>query len=169
MAKTLQDLEKDLVETEKNCVDHTFLKQAANFVRDAAKMQAPGGTTGYLRNSIHATVNSSGKTSSAHIGTNLEYAMYVEFGTGPKGASKHKGIAPGVNPAYRSSPWYVPEDKLDPDAISRYHWQKYVGKDGTVFYRMYGQAAQPYLYPAMKDNENEIVQIIENGLVGAIK
>ena len=60
----------------------------------------------------------------------------------PKGQASHSGISPEVSVTYRSSPWYVHEDQIN---VGPYHFQK-IGE----FYKMYGQPAQPYLYPSFE-------------------
>ncbi|HEM5164059.1 TPA: HK97 gp10 family phage protein, partial [Streptococcus suis] len=75
-----------------------------------------------------------------------------EFGTGPKGAANHAGISPNVSVSYRSTPWYVHESQID---VGPYRFQK-IGE----FYKMFGQVAQPYLYPALKDNEERVTKNI---------
>ena len=86
--------------------------------------------------------------------TNLKYAPYVEFGTGPIGQANHSGISPEVSVTYKSSPWYVHEDQIN---VGPYHFQK-IGE----FYKMYGQPAQPYLYPALRDNQERVSKNISN-------
>lgn len=56
------------------------LKKGAKLVENSAKLLCPV-DTGQLRNSIHTTVGNDG----AIVGTNVEYAPYVEYGTGRKG------------------------------------------------------------------------------------
>ena len=81
--------------------------------------------------------------------------------------SHHEGVSPYYKKEYIPHPWLVPAEKLDPDAIEKYNWERVETEHG-VCYRMYGQAAQPFLYPAIKDNERTINSIIENGLSRAL-
>ena len=122
-------------------------------VQADAKRLAPG-NNGELRNSIKTRVKMDGDKVIGEVYTNLHYAPYVEFGTGPKGQASHSGISPEVSVSYRSSPWYVHEDQID---IGPYHFQK-IGE----FYKMYGQPAQPYLYPALRDNQERVSKNISN-------
>ena len=163
----IREFSKDLNALERACKSGKFLHEAAQYVRGAAVGLCPA-MTGTLRTTIGYSITSDGDISTAHIGTNSEYAMYVEFGTGPKGAANHAGISPEVNPAYRMSPWWVHESMLDPDAIDYYGWYSIRTKDG-VFYKIQGQAAQPFLYPALKDNEQTVNSIVENGIIGALR
>lgn len=120
---------------------------AKKVVQADAKLRVPS-NGGELRNSIKTRVKMEGDKAIGEVYTNLHYAPYIEFGTGPKGQASHAGISPDVNVSYRSSPWFVHEDQID---VGPYHFQK-IGE----FYKMYGQAAQPYLYPALKENHDRI-------------
>lgn len=126
---------------------------AIKVVQADAKRLAPG-NNGELRNSIKTRVKMDGDKVIGEVYTNLHYAPYVEFGTGPKGQSSHSGISPEVSVSYRSSPWYVHEDQIN---VGPYHFQK-IGE----FYKMYGQPAQPYLYPALRDNQERVSKNISN-------
>lgn len=122
-------------------------------VQADAKRLAPG-NNGELRNSIKTRVKMDGDKAIGEVYTNLHYAPYVEFGTGPKGQASHSGISPEVSVSYRSSPWYVHEDQIN---VGPYNFQK-IGE----FYKMYGQPAQPYLYPALRDNQERVSKNISN-------
>lgn len=103
---------------------------------------------GELRTSIKTRVKMDGDKVIGEVYTNLNYAPYVEFGTGPKGQASHSGISPEVSVTYKSNPWYVHEDQIN---VGPYHFAK-----RGEFYKMYGQPAQPYLYPALKDNHDRV-------------
>ncbi len=103
---------------------------------------------GELRTSIKTRVKINGDTVIGEVYTILNYAPYVEFGTGPKGQENHSGISPEVSVTYKSNPWYVHEDQIN---VGPYHFAK-----RGEFYKMYGQPAQPYLYPALKDNHERV-------------
>lgn len=61
------------------------VNKAAAIVEGGAKVDCPV-DTGLLRSSIHLTpANTSKNQVSAKVGTNVEYAPYVEFGTGARG------------------------------------------------------------------------------------
>lgn len=123
------------------------LHASKTIVQADAKLRAPA-NEGELRNSIKVRVKMDGDKVIGEVYTNLHYAPYVELGTGPKGQASHAGISPDVNVSYRSTPWFVHEDQID---VGKYHFQK-MGE----FYKMYGQPAQPYLYPALKENHDRI-------------
>ena len=74
-------------------------EQAEGYAKDLAPVD-----TGQLRNSISHAVDES--EPAAYIGTNLEYAPYVELGTGQ------------CNPQGRPTPWVYQDAKGD------WHWTK---------------------------------------------
>lgn len=88
--------------------------------------------TGNLRNSISHKVDDS--EPSVHIGTNAEYAAYVELGTG-------KYAETGGRP----DPWVYQDEE------GRWH-------------RTSGNKAQPYLRPAVADHAKQYREIIETEL-----
>src|SRR5699024_8746602 len=74
-------------------------EQAEGYAKSLAPVD-----TGQLRNSISHAVDES--EPAAYIGTNLEYAPYVELGTGQ------------YNPQGRPTPWVYQDAKSD------WHWTK---------------------------------------------
>ena len=134
-------------------VRRAVLNACKNVVQAEAKLRAPA-NEGELRNSIKVRVKMEGYRAIGEVFTNSDHGAYAELGTGPKGQANHSGISPDVNVSYRSSPWYVHEDQIN---VGPYHFQK-MGE----FYKMYGQPAQPYLYPALKDNQERVSSNIAN-------
>lgn len=128
-------------------VRRAVLNACKNIVQAEAELRAPA-NEGELRNSIKVRVKMEGDRVIGEVFTNSDHGAYVELGTGPKGQASHSGISPDVSVSYRSSPWFVHEDQIN---VGPYHFQK-VGE----FYKMYGQPAQPYLYPALKDNQERV-------------
>lgn len=110
---------------------------------------------GELRNSIKTKVETEEGKITGIVYTNKAYAPYVEFGTGPVGQANHAGISPEVTPAYSQGPWWIHESQIDTADAERYHFFKIETPDG-VFYQTHGQPAQPFLYPALKANEENI-------------
>ena len=100
--------------------------------------------TGRLRSSITHSVDANENGISIVIGTNVEYAPYVEFGTGPKGEASTSGKDVGASISYRKDGWVFPID-------------------GSFRYTK-GQPARPFLYPALINNKANVVAIIENEL-----
>ena len=119
-----------------------IMRRRAEDVRAVAIYIVPVGTDpgGELRNSIHTAVTHESGGIQGVVYTNKEYAPYVEFGTGPVGQANHSGIDPDVNISYRQDSW-VYKDK----------------KTGN-FYRTSGQPARPFMYPALKNSEKNIIR-----------
>lgn len=105
--------------------------QAEGYAKDLVPVD-----TGNLRNSISYRVDESSKE--VVIGTNNEYAPYVELGTG-----KYKDGGGG-----RQDPWV---------------YQDTEGK----WHHTHGQKAQPYLKPAVADHKQTYRNIIEDELKNA--
>ena len=108
------------------------LGEAGELVRKDAVMNCPY-ITGRLRQSITSNVEGN----SAVIGSNVEYAPYVEFGTGSKGSPK---VA----------------------HTTKKQWTYY---SGGQFFTTSGHAPQPFLVPALKNNSAEIKRIIRQAVM----
>lgn len=124
--------------------------------------------TGELRQSIKTLTETLDDRIIGTIYTNKKYAPYVEFGTGPKGEADHAGISPEVTPVYSQSPWWIHESQVDQAAAEIYHWFSIDTKEGR-FYQVTGQPAQPFMYPALKDNEDRVTRNIANYLAREIR
>lgn len=145
------------------------IADAGNFVRSAAVLLAPVGPSGgNLRSSIQMMTYQEDDMYVAEVYTNAQYAHYVELGTGPKGLADHAGISPEVHPSYTPNPWWIHESQLDVGVAEMYHWHYIDTPDGR-FYICYGQAAQPFMYPALKDNEQTVLDILKVGYQEAIR
>ena len=116
-----------------------------------------------LRDSIRTMVERDGDVIVGAAYTNKAYAGYVEMGTGPKGEANHSGISPVVNPSYSQNPWWIHESQIDKGLAERYHWF-YIETENGRFYQCTGQPAQPFMYPALKNNEDRVVTNMENAL-----
>lgn len=112
------------------------LTQSALLVENEAKKKAPVGS-GELRRSINHTV----EDNSASVGSNLEYAPYVEFGT---------GLFSSKGDGRKDVPW---------------HYQDAKGEWHTTS----GMMPQPYLYPALEESKDDIARIFINEIKGALK
>lgn len=76
------------------------------------------------------------------IQVDSEYALFVEFGTGPIGSQNpHPG---GENVTYKSEPWYTKADGKPMDLL--YGWTPTELEDGTVIYKTYGQKSKPFMW-----------------------
>lgn len=159
--KPLGSLASDLREVKSIVDNEKYLKEAGQVLWQIARRNASNipfkYATGELPQSIQMAITRSPRQMTAHVGTNLEYAAYIEFGTGQKGAANHNGTSPEVQVAYRTSPWWIHRSMVNPAAAEVYGWFK-----NSDYQRVTGQPAHPYLYPALKNNE----QLIANTLVG---
>lgn len=109
------------------------LTAASEYVESEAKLNAnPHVDTGRLQGSITYRVFEEFAT----VGTIVEYAPYIEFGTGIF-AEKGDG---------RKTPW-------------RYLYQGFKRKKGIV--RTKGSRPYPFLRPAIDNNKNKIIKIIK--------
>lgn len=162
-AKTIATLDRIVAKAN----DPNYLKEAGQYVQTAAKLMAPA-DSGYLRNSIFLEVEPYNEGMEATVYTNLQYAPYVEFGTGPKGAANHAGISPEVTVAYTMEPWWIHESQVDSAVADRYHWL-YIDTEQGRFYRCDGQPAQPFMYPALHDNIQTVMDILRRGMKEAMK
>ena len=155
-----------------NNISNMDLKEVVNkataLVHGQAKELAPVGE-GPLGESIHMSVEEKGNTITGSVYTNLEYAMFVEFGTGVKGNGTYPYEVEGLSLEYASSPWYIPVDKMDAETAEKYHFPKVHGKNGAEYYVCHGQEAQPYMYPALADNSKIIRQMFKNTVVSKLK
>lgn len=144
-----------------------IVKNQLKHVQAAAKLLCPV-SQGELRNSIRFSVQRVDDRVVGMVYTNKAYAPYVEFGTGPKGEAEHSGISPAVSPSYSQSPWWIHESQIDKEAAERYHWFYLDTPDGR-FYQCTGQPAQPFMYPALKDNEERIVRNMQNHIARELR
>lgn len=106
------------------------LGKACAIVERAAKQKAPK-NTGELRRSITSKVE--GLTGVVY--TPLEYAPYVEYGTG---LFAEEGGRTDV-------PWWYKDDQGE--------WHK-----------TSGQHPQPYMRPALDENRSQIIEILKEGI-----
>lgn len=111
------------------------LMKACALLEREAKIKAPK-DTGALRNSITSRIVRDGNEIAGEVYTPLEYAPYVEYGTGlfAEGGGR------------TDVPWVYQDDKGDWHSTS-------------------GQKPQPYMRPAFDENREEIVRILSEGLV----
>lgn len=110
------------------------LALACALVERSAKQKAPKGT-GELRRTITSKVEKDGNELVGIIYTPLEYAPYIEFGTG---LFAEEGGRQNV-------PWHYQDDKGDWHSTS-------------------GQPPRPYLRPALDENRKEIIRLLEEAI-----
>lgn len=108
-------------------------------------------STGVLRESINHELEVNDDKVVGVIGTNVKYAPYVELGTGPVGQANQPDIAAKLNIKYRDSQWV------------------YFSEEMQQFFTTKGQAGQPYLYPALTQNKQQIKEVIALAVKKAIE
>lgn len=96
--------------------------------------------------------------------TNKEYGTYVEFGTGPNGEAHHEGISPAVTPAYSQTGWMIPAAAMSREEAEEYGFGVVERAGEVIGYRTNGQAAQPFMYPALKNQEKKIKKNIQKDI-----
>lgn len=132
-----------------NDILEPIMTRQAKFIQGETKDLCPV-RDGQLRNSIITTTRKTKNKVTSLVHTNTEYAAYVEFGTGKVGettpvANKYPGPL-----AYKQTKWKA----RIPDVGWRY---------------VAGQPAQPFLYPALKNNESRVRDNIANELKNVIR
>lgn len=136
-------------------------------VQGEAKLLCPV-SDGELRQSIRTSVELQEDKAIGTAYTNKKHGPYVEFGTGPAGEAEHAGISPVVSPSYVQSPWWIHESQIDKETAEKYHFFSIETQQGR-FYQTSGQAAQPFMYPALKNNEDRATRNISNYLAREIR
>ncbi len=136
-------------------------------VQGEAKILCPV-NDGELRQSIKAAIELQGDKVIGTAYTNKKHGPYVEFGTGPVGEVEHAGISPEVSPVYSQSPWWIHESQIDKETAEKYHFFSIDTPHGR-FYQTSGQAAQPFMYPALKNNEDRATRDISGYLKREIR
>lgn len=125
---------EDVLEGIDSIVDSDKLKEALGkacaIVERSAKEKAPKGT-GELRRSITSKI----ENTEGIVYTPLEYAPYVEYGTGLFAESGGR----------TDVPWSYQDDKGEWHTTSGMH-------------------PQPYMRPALNENRERIIQIIKEGI-----
>jgi HK97 gp10 family phage protein len=109
--------------------------KACALVEGEARKNAPKGD-GTLRNSIESSVENSGGDIVGVVSTPLEYAPYVEFGT---------GLFAEDGGGRQDVPWHYQDEK------GEWHTTK-------------GQNPHPFLRPALQENRENILRILKGGL-----
>ena len=139
-----KELLRKVSQLEQIQIDRVMKKQA-EVVRAAAVYLVPV-ETGELRSSIHTDVTHQDGGTQGVVYTNKAYGPYVELGTGPVGQADHAGISPEVSISYRQTGW------------------TYYDKRNGQFVRTQGQPARPYMYPALKNNEQKVIRGFREGV-----
>ena len=138
------------------------MQDACDLVEGSAKYKAPK-DTGALKRSITNRVEVTGNEVSGIVFTPLEYAPYIEYGTGIYAEN-------GGTSGY----WvYVGDKDYDPNrkkSGKRYTLQEakrivaIMRSKGLEAYYTNGMQPQPFLRPALNENKDEIIQIISDSI-----
>ena len=120
-------------------VDPTKLEKAMGkacaLIEREAKKKAPKGH-GDLRRSITSKVTTEGGEVIGTVFSPLEYAPYVEYGTGLFAETGGR----------KDVPWHYQDDEGEWHSTS-------------------GQHPHPYMRPALNENREKILEIIEGGII----
>lgn len=148
----------------------TGVSQATKLVQGDAKDNASVGD-GQLQNSIkEETKELDDGTIQGRVFTNLEHAVYNEFGTGPVGQANNADIPPDIRSklSYRQDGWWIHESQIDAATAEKYHFFKIETSDGNFYYTR-GMKPHPFLYPAAQGRKEDVPKVIATHLQKAIK
>lgn len=109
--------------------------KACALIEREAKKKAPKGH-GDLRRSITSKVTTEGGEVTGTVFSPLEYAPYVEYGTGLFAETGGR----------KDVPWHYQDDEGEWHSTS-------------------GQHPHPYMRPALNENREKILEIIEGGII----
>ena len=108
------------------------MTKATLLVERSAKQKVPKGI-GELGRSITSEVNVAGDTITGIVYTPLEYAPYVEYGT---------GLFAEAGNGRKDVPWHYQDDEGEWHSTS-------------------GQRPKPFLRPALDENREQIIRLLE--------
>lgn len=135
----IENLDKLISKLEKLEDVNQAMEQACILVENEAKIKCPV-DNGLLRNSITHYIKDNPNELVGVVGTNVEYAPYVEFGTGI-----YSSLGNG-----RQDRWKYK------DAKGEWH--------STI-----GQHPQPYLQPALEENRRKIEKMFKEQIKKGVK
>lgn len=135
----IENLDKLISKLEKLDNVNQAMEQACILVENEAKIKCPV-DNGLLRNSITHYIEDNPDELVGVVGTNVEYAPYVEFGTGI-----YSSLGNG-----RQDRWKYK------DAKGEWH--------STI-----GQHPQPYLQPALEENRRKIEKMFKEQIKKGVK
>ena len=139
----------------------TAVKKSDLMIQESARTLVPFRHGGLSRSIlIKETVDKTQGKVTGTVYTNLDYAQYVEFGTGPVGQENHDGISPHVTPRYSQKGWMIPAQHIDASDADYYGFKPAIKNGEIIGYYTKGQAAKPFLYPAIKDNEKHVKRVM---------
>lgn len=124
----------DEIEKELGRNAEKIMGKACAIIEEDAKKNAPK-DTGALRRSITSEIEKDNNSIRGVVFSNLEYAPYIEYGTGLFASS-----------GGRKTPWSYEDDE------GNWHTTN-------------GMKPHPYLNPAIDDNRDKIIRMITEGIV----
>ena len=140
------------------------MQKACLIVERAAKTNAKKGTTGDLRNSIKSKIETENGDITGIVYTPLEYAPYVEYGTGRFAENG------GGNGGW----WVYVSDKSSKGGkkkpAKRYTEEKakqivaIMRSKNIEAFCTEGREPKPFMRPALNDNREKILQILKEGV-----
>lgn len=167
MAIELKGLE-GVLERLEGVADATKAKEAITkacmLVERAAKINAQSLSEG--DGTLAGSIASRIEDYTGIVYTPLEYAPYVEYGTGIEATHPNK-------PGRQDVPWvYVEHSSRESGNAQRSYTLEdakaavaYLRSKGLDAHYTYGQKPQPYMRPALDDNRAKIVEILKGGLL----
>lgn len=136
---------------------------AVDIVEESAKHKAPKGVTGQLEQEIKNKVEVIGTEIVGTVFNELEYAPYLEYGTGAFRESNptngywiYVGDKDYKPNSKKSTKRYTLEEAKQIVAIMR--------KKGLEAYYTNGQHPQPFMRPALEENKDKIRKIFKEAL-----
>lgn len=148
------------VEEAINAAAMAWLEEAAGEIEAQVKRNAKVGKVngGKTKDSWDHKTDAEGKE--AYIGSNLENAIWEEYGTGDY-AEKGDGRAGG---------WYIPigtgTNEIDPAVVEAYHMKVVVGKGGKKFAYTKGKRPKRTMRKAFETTKAAVEKSLENRLRG---
>lgn len=137
------------------------LTKSCMIVERAAKQKAVK-VFGELRRSITSEVKDSGNTIEGIVYTPLEYAPYVEYGTGL--------FAENGN-GRKEVPWVYVEGSTQTSSNKKTYTDAeadqtvaYLRSKGLEAYKTSGQQPQPFMRPALNESREQILNILKESL-----
>lgn len=148
--KAIQELQDYKAEVERRVelLVRTLTEQGAELAK-AKVLEYDAYHLGELYNSIEGVITED----YGIIRVNSEYALFIEFGTGPIGAKKPHPSGEGK---YRNKPWYTDADGKPMDLL--YGWDPIELEDGTIVYKTYGQKSKPFMWETAQQLRENLEQ-----------
>lgn len=124
-----------------------------------------GESVGSIKQEV--VIDSNGKLI-GRVWSDKQQLLFREFGTGPVGEASPKDLPSGVNPVYTQERWFVPADLVAVDLEAVYGIPK-VTINEKDFFMTRGQPARPWLYPSVKEVEENIPEIYKDHVQKGLK